>query len=508
MTPPAIGGQMFSWLVDTAFLASCCACLLSADIISAERREGTLGLLFLTAVKSYDVLFGKLIPVALNGVCLLISFLPVLMIPVLAGGVTLAEAFRTLVAMVSTLGFALAAGLWVSSGERERGRAVSESLALMILSVMVPQVLVHFSVGRLWPLGFLSPLFLVQAARNASYQSSPGTFWCALVVVQFGMWGMLLWAGRRITRSVGDDSELSVEPLKQASEEEKRSLGLARWRPSREDSEPVEWLVHPSREGSGPVEWLVHRHGVSGYAWALATVLLTYSRWVAFADHLGASWVLFWPLGFGGALLGTAIVAWIASRFFAATRAQGELELLLTTPVGAETVLSEQWKVLKRMFIRPVLLMQLAMLVPMMALTSRGGSTPPILARIGDPIGAGLSLANTWFGTEAACWFGLWFGLKASGHPGAIIRVVAFAAGLPWAFSLICFLLFRAVPGWGWLHEAALLCFFVYLNRLTKSRLKSELAGIESQSSSFPLDFSFRDSGTVNAARSNPPLKA
>src|SRR5215831_8221988 len=140
--------------------------------------------------------------------------------------------------------------------------------------------------------------------------------------------------------------------------------------------------------------------------------------------------------------------------------------------------------------------MQLAMLVPMMALTSPGGSTPPILARIADPIGAGLSLANTWFGTEAVCWLGLWFGLKAAGHPGAIIRVVALAAGLPWAFSLFCFLFSRAVPGLGWLQEAAVLCFFIYLNRLTKSRLQSELAGIESLSPSFPLDFSSRDSGS------------
>jgi ABC-type transport system involved in multi-copper enzyme maturation permease subunit len=493
LTPPAIGRQMFTWLVAAAFLTSCCACLLSADIISAERREGTLGLLFLTAVRSYDVLFGKLIPVTLNGVCLLISFLPVLMVPVFAGGVTIAEAFRTLIAMVSTLGFALAAGLWVSSSQRERGRAVTGSLTLMLGSVIVPMVLVHFSVGRLWILDFLSPLFLVQAARNASYQSSPGTFWCALVVVQVGMWGMLLWAGRRITRSVGDDAERPIKPQKQASEEAKRSLGLVRWRPTREESEPVEWLVH--------------RHGVSGFVWAPAMLLLTSSRWIAFAGHLGSSGffgVLVWPLGFVGALLGSAILAWVASRFFAGTRAQGELELLLTTPVGAATVLSEQWKVLKRLFIWPILLMQLAMLVPMMALSSPAGSAPSLLGRISDPLGAGLSLANTWFGTEAVCWLGLWFGLKASGRPGAIIRVVALAAGLPWAFLLFCFLFLRAIPALGWLQEAAVLCFFVYLNRLTKSRLQSELAGIESQSSSFPLDFSFGDSGTASATTSNP----
>jgi len=47
-------------------------CLLSgrrftADCLSGEKREGTLGLLFLTDLKGYDVVFGKLAATSLRG---------------------------------------------------------------------------------------------------------------------------------------------------------------------------------------------------------------------------------------------------------------------------------------------------------------------------------------------------------------------------------------------------------------------------------------------------------
>src|SRR5260221_4615818 len=46
-------------------------CLLSgvrstADCLSEEKREGTLGLLFLTDLRGYDVVFGKLVASSLN----------------------------------------------------------------------------------------------------------------------------------------------------------------------------------------------------------------------------------------------------------------------------------------------------------------------------------------------------------------------------------------------------------------------------------------------------------
>ena len=58
--PGGMGRSLLNAFVSAAFLGSCAACLLTADVISWERREGTLGLLLLTRVRAFDVLVGKL----------------------------------------------------------------------------------------------------------------------------------------------------------------------------------------------------------------------------------------------------------------------------------------------------------------------------------------------------------------------------------------------------------------------------------------------------------------
>src|SRR4051812_47559482 len=56
---------------------------LTADSISEEKREGTLGLLFLTNLKGYDVAFGKLAATSLRAVYSVIAIFPILTIPLL-----------------------------------------------------------------------------------------------------------------------------------------------------------------------------------------------------------------------------------------------------------------------------------------------------------------------------------------------------------------------------------------------------------------------------------------
>src|SRR5688572_22343582 len=67
---------------------------LTADSISEEKREGTLGLLFLTDLKGYDVAFGKLAANSLQAIYNLLAIFPVLSIPLLLGGLAGAEVFR------------------------------------------------------------------------------------------------------------------------------------------------------------------------------------------------------------------------------------------------------------------------------------------------------------------------------------------------------------------------------------------------------------------------------
>src|SRR5438034_7581247 len=72
----------------------------TADCLSEEKREGTLGLLFLTDLKGYDVVLGKLAATSLNAFYGVLAVLPMMAIPLLMGGVTLGQFGRTALAAV------------------------------------------------------------------------------------------------------------------------------------------------------------------------------------------------------------------------------------------------------------------------------------------------------------------------------------------------------------------------------------------------------------------------
>jgi len=80
-----LGLWAFRGIVTAAFILCCLAGLLIVDSISRERREGTLGLLCLTEVTALDVLLGKFGGAGISCVCALLAFVPVIMLPVLAG---------------------------------------------------------------------------------------------------------------------------------------------------------------------------------------------------------------------------------------------------------------------------------------------------------------------------------------------------------------------------------------------------------------------------------------
>jgi ABC-type Na+ efflux pump permease subunit len=101
--PGAIGPSLLIGVVTTGMVVSCASCLLTADVISAERREGTLDLLLIARVRAIDIVLGKLVSSGLTSLCALVAFMPMLMIPVLAGGVTGGEAFRQGLVLPDTL---------------------------------------------------------------------------------------------------------------------------------------------------------------------------------------------------------------------------------------------------------------------------------------------------------------------------------------------------------------------------------------------------------------------
>src|SRR5205823_10885449 len=111
-----IGGWLFYFLSLLALGFSAFAgVFLTADCLSEEKRDGTLGLLFLTDLKGYDVVFGKLAATSLGAFYAVLAVLPVMAVPLLMGGVTLAEFGRMALVSINTLFFSLSLGMCCSS---------------------------------------------------------------------------------------------------------------------------------------------------------------------------------------------------------------------------------------------------------------------------------------------------------------------------------------------------------------------------------------------------------
>src|SRR5262245_36618423 len=86
----------------------------TADCLSSEKREGTLGLLFLTNLNSAEIVAGKLCSSALAMVYGLFAIFPMLALPLLFGGVAFDHFWRTILALVGAILFSLAAGFVAS----------------------------------------------------------------------------------------------------------------------------------------------------------------------------------------------------------------------------------------------------------------------------------------------------------------------------------------------------------------------------------------------------------
>lgn len=123
--------QKFSvWLMaGTLALAP----LLTADCVSRERRQNTLELLFLTALRPGEIMVAKSVAGALRAATLLLACLPVFPIFFLLGGVGWHEVLLLVSFEGAALTVALVAGLWASSYFTG---VVSSSLASLAFSAL------------------------------------------------------------------------------------------------------------------------------------------------------------------------------------------------------------------------------------------------------------------------------------------------------------------------------------------------------------------------------------
>lgn len=128
-----MGGRLFSSLHFALFCAIWLLVpLLTADCISRERREGTLGLLFLTRLTGPAVVVAKGVAHGLRAVTLWVAVLPVALVPIMQGGVSLDEVLLSVLINFSAICWALTAGLLASAWSSSWLRALVWSALLSL----------------------------------------------------------------------------------------------------------------------------------------------------------------------------------------------------------------------------------------------------------------------------------------------------------------------------------------------------------------------------------------
>ncbi len=148
----------------------------TSDCIGVEKRNGTIGLLFLTRLKAYDITAGKLAAHSLQALYGLVAALPVMGLSMLFGGVTSGQFYWTALALLACLFLSLCVGLLASSMFRDARSSMSFTvLALGLVSFGFPllrEMLFPVASPGRNVLAWASPFTLLQVAWSGG-----GSFW-------------------------------------------------------------------------------------------------------------------------------------------------------------------------------------------------------------------------------------------------------------------------------------------------------------------------------------------
>jgi hypothetical protein len=324
--------------------------MLSAGALAEERRNQTLGLLFLSGLGAVEVFASKFLSSALIAFTNLLAIFPMLAVPFLLGGVSYPLFIAIVCVLPALMLFALAVSLLASALSREDTTAVVLANVIgALLCVLPPAIYLaasHFSPGTkpsLWLLR-MSPAYgpyLLWRGGGAGFRAvEQAEFWPNLALTlgwSVSALGAAAFALKRVWRERDEEDGTGVwrgrwREFVHGGRESRVRLGRA-WL----DENPFAWLAGRDRQPA-MLCWLLVGGIVVGW-------LLCWAVW------LGE-----WPgvlNFFVTALLLNTVLAWL-TRFAAAQavgqgRRDGSYELLLTTPltpgeIAQGTLESLQWR--------------------------------------------------------------------------------------------------------------------------------------------------------------------
>ncbi len=475
--------QLGEMIFQTLAWASLFLCLLAgiintSDCVSEERREGTLGLLFLTDLKGFDIVLGKLAATSLNAVFALTAIFPLLAIPLVLGGLDVPRLARTLAALGNALFFSLAIGMAVSSISRQERRALSAtlltvaffSIGLPILYWILDDIAQFRGSDELGKWAFMASPCLTLATATADVvknASARQAFQISFCLIHALGWMLLLFSCLTLPRR-WQDRPAGASGMRLR----------ARWR---------QWCY-----GTGVQrrDFQTRLMEINRYFWVAARDRIKPAIVWGVAGILGALWLWAWVDDRRGWMqqeyqMMTAMVAYVvlkiwiaieASHRFGEDRRSGALELLLATPLNVREILEGQFLALRRQFAGPALLALTANFIFLLIWRDDREWVLMLLAGMIVFTVDALALA----------WLGMWLGLRARHGTratwGAVWRILA----LPWAIYFFSFLAIEipndgpsvSEEGYIAIWFAISLAFSCYFGLESRNRLHSEFREI------------------------------
>jgi ABC-type transport system involved in cytochrome c biogenesis permease component len=422
-----------------SFFAMAYACLVglggTADSISEEKRDGTMGLLFLTNLRGYDVVTGKLFASSLSSFYGLLSILPILAIPLLLGGLTQAEFWRMALVLVNAMMLSLSVGLFISSISRESRAAQGGALGLFLLiGAGWPGAVAWYSesVGPLPEIYCApSPLYTYTNVRESEYLGNAYAFWFSLAFVQAEAWLLFILASSLVRHTWQDRAR------------ETKAGWQARWNRWRLGSDAVRRTRRRRLLDINPYYWISSRDRLAPL-YVLAPPVVGVLVWIAYAWKEGQNIfdrdIFFFLALLSGLFLKFYVVS-ESGRLLAEQRRSGGLELTLSTPLRVREIIEGQCLGLLRQFGPAVVTVAVADWAMFFLSWSYGRSGPDEF----------LGIAIAYFIVFLADLItipvvGMWNGLSMRRSGRAAVFTGAVVLVLPWLILMVLVMIIRA-PG-------------------------------------------------------------
>lgn len=324
--------------------------LMTCDCLSQEKREGTLGLLFLTSLSAREIVLAKAAAQIFRALTLWLATVPIIGIPLLLGGLVWKEVVLSCsFAFVSICG-ALAVGLFASALGRRINSAVAwtATLAPVICFLIAPAIVLFLTtcalVSHRMTIGEALPDEI-----GESFAVAAGVFWNidnlwqtiftgtkaagavlvgALLIVPLAFLSLigfctgviapivrLNWQDKPKTKRRTDVEKFFCAPV--------FMTGLFR-----------RWMRHSLE--SNPIGWLEKRSWAGRItSWIWLAVMISFASLLAYtaasSDDLEGYTFLMWAL--------LATIAYVAAGSFRRERETGALELILVTPLSERHII-------------------------------------------------------------------------------------------------------------------------------------------------------------------------